>query len=568
MLLTGLPLLAATAVAGSLLTGTARITALAGGVVALALGLALTAEVIRSQRARAAEYRAFRRHLAEVQNLVDTNDERLYYLTDVVLPRIHELACAGIMDRRMEELIREYPKWRDDFTDPELHLVSSIIGSLHEMENIRHSTVWHYINITRRLQAVAHSMSEELREMEERHGRAPEYFDDLLRVDHACSMMIRWADDLATLGGGRPSRRWPGPVSLLSTLRGAQGRILEFPRIHIMDIPDIDLKGNECEGVLQAVAELMDNGCKYSAPSSKVFVSAMRVEKGISISVEDQGGSTDMIDKIMRRFKNIYRFAKTNRDIGQYRYETGIGYFVLGRLCLSYEMNLEVRPSAYGGLRAILFVPEHLIEGINIDYPALKRKRLLAHGIGAEAVPRFDENDEPIVPLPRREHVPYSKYAGPPERNEDGEAIPPTTPPDAPVYTERTPEGLPQRRRTMPYHPGVGFAQYATEEEYLAEQASIAEQAEINRRAAAAESWNGPLGTREAPYGTDREAPYGTERREAPHEDDDWEQPEPGIAMAAFFAAAKGGGLPEGHGEAEKKPADSEYDDNEEGDEY
>ncbi|WP_435245726.1 ATP-binding protein [Streptomyces sp. NRRL F-5630] len=558
MLLTGVPLLAATAVAGRLLTGTARITALVGGVVALALALALTAEVIRAQRTRATEYRALRRRLTEVQDLVDTNDERLYHLTDAVLPRIHELACGGIMDQRMEELIREYPKWRQDFTDPELHLISSIIGSLHEMENIRHSTVWHYINITRRLQAVAHSMSEELREMEERHGRAPEFFDDLLRVDHACSMMIRWADDLATLGGGRPSRRWPGPVSLLSTLRGAQGRILEFPRIHIMDIPDIDLKGTETEGVLQAVAELMDNGCKYSAPSSKVFVSAMRVEKGIAISVEDQGGSTDMIDKIMSRFKNIYRYAKTNRDIGQYRYETGIGYFVLGRLCLSYEMNLEVRPSAYGGLRAILFVPEHLIEGIDIDYPALKRKRLLAHGIGAEAVPRFDENDEPIVPLPRREHIPYSKYAGPPERNEDGEAIPPTTPPEAPVYTERTPEGLPQRRRTMPYHPGVGFAQYATEEEYLAEQASIAEQTEINMRAAAAETWNGPVRDRQAPSGTGREAEH----------EDDREQPEPGIAMAAFFAAAKGGGLPEGDGEPGKKPADSQYDDNEEGDEY
>jgi signal transduction histidine kinase len=566
LLLTGLPLLAVTAGAAALLTGTARTTALAGGVLALVLGLALTAEVIRVQRARAADYRVFRRHLAEVQNVVDTNDERIQYFADTIMPRVRDLACAGIMNFRMEELIREYPKWRDDLTDAELHLLSTIIGALHEMENIRDSTVWHYINITRRLQAVAHTMSEELHDMEERHGRAPEYFDDLLRVDHACSMMIRWADDLCTLGGGRPSRRWPGPVTLLSTLRGAQGRILEYERIHILDIPEIDLKGNECEGVLQAVAELMDNGCKYSAPTSKVFVSAMRVEKGIAISVEDQGGSTDMIDKIMSRFKNIYRYALNNRDIGYYKYETGIGYFVLGRLCRTYEMNLEVRRSAYGGLRAVLFVPEHLIEGIDIDYRELKRRRLLAHGIGAEAVPRFDENDEPIEPLPRREFIPYSKYSGPPERNEDGEAIRPTTPPETPVYTKRSPEGLPMRRRTTPY----AFGDHEEDADYLLERATSDGWTAQSPRALESGHWDSPVvpGAREPedPYASRPDDPYaadGTGARE-----DDRKQPEPGIAMAAFFAAAKGGGLPGTPGEPEKKPAGSEYDDIEEGDEY
>ncbi|NEB68948.1 ATP-binding protein, partial [Streptomyces fulvissimus] len=53
-----------------------------------------------------------------------------------------------------------------------------------------------------------------------------------------------------------------------------------------------------------------------------------------------------------------------------------------------YDMQIALRQSAYGGVRAVLIVPRDMLT----DEPA----PAVAHGIGAAAVPRVDDDGNPI----------------------------------------------------------------------------------------------------------------------------------------------------------------------------
>src|SRR5439155_10152283 len=109
-----------------------------------------------------------------------------------------------------------------------------------------------FVSIARRVQAIVHQQANELREMEEDHGRNPEVFDDLLRIDHGTALIGRLADSIAVLGGGRPGRQWPQPVPLYSVLRGAMSRILEYRRISLDNIAKANIRGISVEPVIHA----------------------------------------------------------------------------------------------------------------------------------------------------------------------------------------------------------------------------------------------------------------------------------------------------------------------------
>src|SRR5690606_23450819 len=258
-----------------------------------------------------------------------------------------------------------------------------------------------FVSIARRVQAIVHQQAKELREMEEDHGRNPEVFDDLLRIDHGTALIGRLADSISVLGGGRPGRQWPQPVALYSVLRGAMSRILEYRRIDLKSIAKVNVKGISVEPVIHAAAELLDNATRYSPPQTKVHVTATEVQTGVAIEIEDAGVSLDESPRL--------------------------GIAVVGRLCAAYNMRVSLRASAYGGVRAVLVVPSEMLT----DQPGVG----LAHGIGATAVPMQVD----ALPGPER---------APKKRRPTSPRIPATVSmeDEVPEVTEWTPGGLPQRR--------------------------------------------------------------------------------------------------------------------------
>ncbi|MGW0768005.1 sensor histidine kinase [Streptomyces sp. NPDC002676] len=426
LLLPAIALAAATAAAVALVPAHARTAAAGFGAAAVLLVLGTATEVVRRGRQLRAAKAEHDRHTAYLEHRLAAHDAEITRLGSQVLP-------TGVFRLRAGEPLRDVLRNVYD-ADPELrHLPESYrelmrvaLRGVDQQISMRDATERSFVSIARRVQAIVNQQNNELREMEEDHGRNPEVFDDLLRLDHGTALIGRLADSISVLGGGRPGRQWPLPVSLYSVLRGAMSRILEYRRIELNSIVNINIKGTAVEPVIHAAAELLDNATRYSPPSTKVHVTAAEVQTGIAIEIEDAGVSLN--EESRARIEKMIEDAKAGDDEQNLGEQPRLGLAVVGRLCKQFDMEVSLRASAYGGVRAILVVPRVM----TTTEPGVGA----AHGIGATGspMPELGAVEGPKRPPKKRRPTSPKIPAG--ISMED----------DVPEVTEWTANGLPQRR--------------------------------------------------------------------------------------------------------------------------
>ncbi|MFC9392403.1 sensor histidine kinase [Streptomyces sp. NPDC057027] len=219
-------------------------------------------------------------------------------------------------------------------------------------------------NAAGRMQALATSMLADLREMEHRHADE-DVLADLLHLDHRTAQAGRLADSVAVLTGARSGRRWARPIVMESILRGAMGRIGGYQRVRLHSSSDAAVAGHAAEGVMHALAELMDNAANFSPPTAEVHVYVEEVPAGVIISVEDSG--LVMSDVQLRRAEAAV--GSTAQDLAGLS-GTRLGLAVVGRLARKHGLTVSFRPSARGGTGALLMLPQELISHTPAEPPA------------------------------------------------------------------------------------------------------------------------------------------------------------------------------------------------------
>lgn len=426
LLLPAIVMAAATGAAVALVTAPARLAVGWCGGIATVLVIATAAEAVRRGRALRKQRGEHARHTAHLEQRIAAHENELVRFSREIIPAALRLLSTGESPR---EVIRKLglanPGYRD-LPAPQTETLLTVLKIVDREVTMRDAAARSFVSVARRVQAIIHQQAEELREMEEDHGRNPEVFDDLLRIDHGNALIGRLADSVSVLGGGRPGRQWPEPVSLYSTLRGAMSRILEYRRIQLSSIAKISVKGIYVEPVIHAAAELLDNATRYSPPQTKVHVTATEVQTGVCIEIED--GGVNLNEEARARIEGMLEAAKAGVDLQDIGEHPRLGLAVVGRLCSAYNMQVSLRASAYGGVRAILIVPSEMIT----HEPGVG----LAHGIGATGIP---------MPV----GIPEGPKRTPKKRRPTNPRIPETVSledDDVPVVTEWTPNGLPQRR--------------------------------------------------------------------------------------------------------------------------
>ncbi|MER7343331.1 ATP-binding protein [Streptomyces sp. NPDC000075] len=286
-------------------------------------------------------------------------------------------------------------------------------------------------NAAGRMQALATGMLADLREMEHNHADE-EVLGDLLHLDHRTAQAGRLADSIAVLTGARSGRRWAKPIVMESILRGAMGRIGGYQRVRLHSVSEAAVAGHAAEGVMHALAELLDNAANFSPPTAEVHVYVEEVPAGIIITVEDSG--LVMSELQLRRAEQAV--AAETLDLAGLS-GTRLGLAVVGRLARKHGLTVSFRPSARGGTGALMMIPEELV----------------SHA-PAEPVPA-----PPLLAAPTAGRAPAPGRALPPVAT--GRALPPAAPraaagpapggPHDPEPTGTTPvlgeSGLPQRRR-------------------------------------------------------------------------------------------------------------------------
>ena len=381
-LLAGLAALVVTGIAAALgvltVPGPARMVTVWGGAASVA---AVTAAV-----AVAAYYadtaRWCRRRVAALEETADGLHQQAAGLAEHTLPAVAARLLAGVPATTVLAEVT-YP------ADAALRRV--LLAVTRDLEEARHraaAAMSAAAGAAARMQAGTTRMLAHLRDLENRYADGP-VFGGLLDLDHLVSQAGRLADSIALLSGGRSGRRWTRPIVMESILRGAAGRIDGYRRVRRQAVTTLAVSGHAAEGVMHALAELMDNATRFSAAGSEVHVSVQEADAGLLILVEDDG--VGLRGRGRRRAEALVAGPADLSTLPG----SGLGLASVGRVAARYGLTVSFRPSAQGGTTAALMIPRPLVVPVRPDPEPVPAEPVTAGVAGAAAAPRAAE-------LPRR----------------------------------------------------------------------------------------------------------------------------------------------------------------------
>ncbi|MDW4910007.1 ATP-binding protein [Streptomyces sp. ADMS] len=299
-------------------------------------------------------------------------------------------------------------------------------------------------NAAGRMQALATSTLADLRAMEDRHSDE-DVVADLLHLDHRTAQAGRLADSIAVLSGARSGRRWARPIVMESILRGAMGRISGYQRVRVHSASDAAVAGHAAEGVMHALAEILDNAANFSPPTAEVHVYVEEVPAGVIVSVEDSGLAMSEVQ--LRRAERAVSGGdqepgepgEPGKGKGSGRSADGIGLggltgtrlglSVVGRLARKYGLKVSFRPSARGGTGVLVLIPQDILAGDMVTAEPLPMPSPVAQPVPetpAAPVPTPGEPWEARSEEQELEQHPQVSYAeeAQPEWPYPGEAFP------------------------------------------------------------------------------------------------------------------------------------------------
>lgn len=238
---------------------------------------------------------------------------------------------------------------------PQYALLRAVGEEIGRGERLRAAALAVCATAAGRVQALATSMHAELREMQHRHDE--EVLGDLLSLDHSTAQAGRMADSIAVLTGARSGRRWAKPIAVESVLRGALGRIGAYQRVRLHNASTAAVAGYAAEGVMHALAELLDNATNFSAPPAEVHVYVEEVPAGLVVTVEDSG--LGLSDSWLRRAERAV--CAEPLDLTTLSAGTRLGLAVVGVLARKHGLQISFRPSARGGTGVVMLIPPRLV---------------------------------------------------------------------------------------------------------------------------------------------------------------------------------------------------------------
>ena len=178
-------------------------------------------------------------------------------------------------------------------------------------------------------------------------------------IDHTGNQLARRLQILGVLTG-----MWPGrqreDVSLLEAVRGGVSRIRDFHRVKVPSQSMHWVASRFVEPVVLAVAELLDNAARHSAPTTPVEVSFLAAHRGVSIEIHDAGAgmAPEARELAMRRLT-----GKDPARLTELRVPPSFGHLGVGQLAAKYgfRVSIDEEHSIHGGVRAVLHLPHELL---------------------------------------------------------------------------------------------------------------------------------------------------------------------------------------------------------------
>ncbi|MET9381284.1 ATP-binding protein [Streptomyces sp. NPDC002928] len=214
-----------------------------------------------------------------------------------------------------------------------------------------------FVNLARRLQSLVHREISILDELEN-EIEDPDLLKGLFHVDHLATRIRRHAENLAVLGGAVSRRQWSNPVSMTEVLRSAIAEVEQYSRVKLVPPIDGELRGHAVADVIHLLAELVENATVFSAPHTQVLLRANLVTSGLAVEVEDRGLGMPVEEQSRM---NALLTDPDQVNVARLLADGRIGLFVVSQLARRHGIRVRLQTNIYGGVQAVLVVPQGLL---------------------------------------------------------------------------------------------------------------------------------------------------------------------------------------------------------------
>ncbi|MCQ9179273.1 ATP-binding protein [Streptomyces sp. IBSBF 2953] len=238
-----------------------------------------------------------------------------------------------------------------------LDLVSAAVAA--ERERVDEAAQAVMRGATTVIQAKSLRLQTEIRELQYRFDD-PLIAETAMGLDQLNEQNLRRIQATGVLCGASPGLT-RADSSLSDVLKGAQSRVRAYQRIVVSNhlILPLGVVARAVEPVAVTVAELMANAVHHTHGTLPVEASCHQVESGACVVIDDAGVgmNADEVAFATRLLSGTWPVMLT--ELGD---PPRAGFATIGRLVKQYGFSVSVdKPSPYGGVRAVVFVPGHLL---------------------------------------------------------------------------------------------------------------------------------------------------------------------------------------------------------------
>lgn len=171
----------------------------------------------------------------------------------------------------------------------------------------------------------------------------PEQLSNLFGLDHLATRMRRNAENLLLFASGElPGSPTDAPTSLVDVVRGAAAEIEEYVRVDVNVGLAVMVAGYAATPVSHLLAELVENATLYSAPTTRVQITARRTGDGVTVRVRDHGIGLDERELAAARLKlaetPLLEAAESRR----------LGLYVVGLLAARLGIGVDLAAAEDG----------------------------------------------------------------------------------------------------------------------------------------------------------------------------------------------------------------------------
>ncbi|MFC9842096.1 ATP-binding protein [Streptomyces sp. NPDC060223] len=228
-----------------------------------------------------------------------------------------------------------------------------------------------FVNLARRLQSLVHREISILDELEN-EIEDPDLLKGLFHIDHLATRIRRHAENLAVLGGAVSRRQWSNPVSMTEVLRSAIAEVEQYSRVKLVPPIDGTLRGHAVADVIHLLAELVENATVFSAPHTQVLLRVNLVTAGLAVEVEDRGLGMPLGEQ---NKMNALLADPDQVNVASLLQDGRIGLFVVSQIARRHGIHVRLQTNIYGGVQAVLVVPQALLGTAQGDPAGVTRGR-------------------------------------------------------------------------------------------------------------------------------------------------------------------------------------------------